>query len=191
MKCIICKTYSLKLICQTCQNNFLQPRFLTRTLPDGFKIYSFYHYHEIQDLTKTKHTHIGASIYAILAQNAFKKFSDEFSFINPVYALAIDDKAKSGYSHTAILTRALKSQYIKPVYSSLRAKNQVTYSAQSLQFRLENPREFVYSFKSDIDVILVDDIVTTTSTINEAKNLLLKHDVNPMFALTIADAKEA
>jgi competence protein ComFC len=191
MKCIICKKYSLKLICQTCQDNFLQPKLLTRTLPDGFKIYSFYHYHDIQDLIKTKHTHVGASVYAILAENAFKKFSNEFIFINPVYALAIDDRVKSGYSHTAILTKALKSKHIKPVFASLRAQNHVTYSAKSLQFRLENPREFVYNFKRDIDAILVDDIVTTTSTINEAKNLLLKHEVNPMFALTIANAKEA
>jgi len=190
MKCIICKQYSLKLICKSCQTNFLEPKLLTRTLPDGFKIYSFYHYSEIEDLLKTKHTHIGASIYAILAHISFKRFSDEFSFINPVYALPIDDHVKNGYSHTAILSKSLKSKNINPVFASLRAQNRITYSGQSLEFRLQNPRGFHYTFKSNIDAILEDDIVTSTTTINEAKNTLLKNDVNPLFALTLADARE-
>jgi competence protein ComFC len=191
MKCIVCRNYSLKIICSLCQENFLQPRFSTRTLPDGFKVYSFYHYSDIEKLLKTKHTHVGSLVYSILADIAFKRFSKEFSFINPVYALAIDDHVKNGYSHTAILTNALKSKNINPIFNSIRSKNSVTYSAKSLEFRLRNSREFVYSFKSDIDAILVDDIVTTTTTINEAKNTLLKSEVNPLFALTLADAKEA
>ncbi len=190
MKCIICKQYSLKLICKRCQINFLQPKLLERTLPDGFKIYSFYHYSEIENLLKTKHTHIGASVYAILADIAFKRFSDAFSFINPVYALPVDDHVKNGYSHTAILAYALKSKNINPIFASLRATNRMTYSGQTLEYRLQNPRVFHYSFKSNIDAILVDDIVTSTSTINEAKNILLKNAVTPLFALTLADARE-
>lgn len=190
MKCILCKQYSLKLICKRCQTNFLEPKLLERTLPDGFKIYSFYHYGEIEDLLKTKHTHIGASIYAILAHIAFKRFSDAFSFINLVYALPIDDHVKNGYSHTAILAHALKSKNINPVFGSLRATNHITYSGQTLEYRLQNSRAFEYAFKSGIDTILVDDIVTSATTINEAKNILLKNDVNPLFALTLADARE-
>lgn len=190
MKCIICKQFSFKLICKNCQKTLLKPSRSTRTLPDGFKIYSFYRYQDIEDLLKTKHTHIGAGIYAILAQNAFGEFSCEFSFLSQIYALPIDDHVKSGYSHTAILANALKSKNIKPVFNKLRAKNHISYSGQSLTFRLQNPRDFEYSFKSEIDVILVDDIVTSTTTINEAKNTLRKSKVNPLFALTLADARE-
>jgi len=190
MKCIICKNYSLKIICSACQNRFLQPSLSTRVLPDGFKIYSFYHYGEIEKLLKSKHTHVGASIYTILANLSFKQFADTFLFEDVVYALCIDDHVKHGYSHTSILTKALKSKNINPVFSSLRATNKITYSAKTLAYRLENPRNFKYSFKSDINAILVDDIVTTTTTINEAKNTLLKSGVNPLFALTLADAKE-
>ncbi len=190
MKCILCKQYSLKLICKSCQNSFLEPKLSERTLADGFKIYSFYHYHEIEDLLTTKHTHIGSAIYTILAQLAFKRFANAFSFINPVYAIAIDDHVKNGYSHTAVLTKALKSKDIVPLFASLRAQNNITYSGRSLEYRLQNPRRFSYSYKSDIDAILVDDIVTSTMTINEAKNTLLKNAVNPLFALTLADARE-
>ncbi len=190
MKCIICKIFSLKLICKSCQKTFLKPSRSTRILPDGFKIYSFYFYKDIEELLKTKHTHIGSSIYAILAKNAFLEFAKEFTFSSQIYAIGIDDHVRSGYSHTAILTDALKSKNIKPVFNKLRAKNSVSYSGESLTFRLENTRDFEYTFKSDIDAILVDDIVTTTTTINEAKNTLRKSKVNPLFALTLADARE-
>ncbi len=191
MKCIICKNYSFKIICFSCQKNFLHPTLSTRVLPDGFKIHSFYRYSDIEHLLKTKHTHVGASIYKILANLSFRQFGDSFSFEEVVYALSIDDHVKHGYSHTAILSQALKSKNINPVFSSLRATNKITYSAKSLSYRLENPRNFKYSFKSDINAILVDDIVTTTTTINEAKNTLLIRGINPLFALTLADAKEA
>jgi len=190
MKCIICQNYSLKHICKNCQNKLLTPHLIKRTLSDGFKIYSFYHYSEIEELLKTKHTYIGASVYAILAKKAFSRFADEFEFPNKVYAIAVDDHVKRGYSHTAILTKALKSRNIQPIYSSLRARNHVTYSAKSLEYRLQNPRNFNYSFKSEIDAILVDDIVTSSTTLNEAKNKLLKCSVEPLFALTLADARK-
>jgi len=190
MKCIICQSYSFKHICKTCQNKFLTPHLITRTLSDGFKIYSFYHYSEIEDIIKTKHTHIGASVYSILAKIAFGRFAKEFSFSQKVYALAIDDHVKRGYSHTAILTKALKSKNIQPVYSSLRARNHVTYSAKSLEYRLQNPRDFIYSYKREIYAIIVDDIVTSSTTLNEAKNKLLKYSVEPLFALTLADARK-
>ena len=44
--------------------------------------------------------------------------------------------------------------------------------------------------KENIDVILIDDIVTTGSTLEEAHDALKKHDVNVLFALVLADAKE-
>ncbi len=190
MKCIVCKQISFKIICKNCQQTFLKPSKTARELPCGFKIYSFYHYDEIADFLKTKHTHIGASVYKILAENAFRKFAQEFKFSSTIYALPIDDHSNSGYSHTAILAKELRAKNIKPKYSKLRAQNKVSYSGKSLEYRLKNPRKFYYNFKSNIDVILIDDIVTSSTTLNEAKNRLLKEDVNPLFALTLADARD-
>lgn len=190
MKCIVCKQISFKIICKNCQQTFLKPSKTARKLPCGFKIYSFYHYAEIADFLKTKHTHIGASVYKILAENTFRKFAQEFKFSSTIYALPIDDQPNSGYSHTAILAKELRAKNIKPKYSKLRAQNRVSYSGKSLEYRLKNPRKFYYNFKSNIDVILVDDIVTSSITLSEAKNRLLKEDVNPLFALTLADARD-
>ena len=70
------------------------------------------------------------------------------------------------------------------------AKNRVNYSGRSLQYRLENPRDFVYTGKSGVDVILVDDIITTGITLQEAQKVLIKKGVNVLFALTLADVEE-
>jgi competence protein ComFC len=85
----------------------------------------------------------------------------------------------------------MKTNYSIPQHSSLQAKNRVNYSGKSLQFRLENPRDFIYRGKSNIDVILVDDIITTGITLQEAQKVLIEHGVNVLFALTLADVEES
>jgi len=42
---------------------------------------------------------------------------------------------------------------------------------------------------SNIEVILVDDIVTTGLTLQEAETILNKNGIVVLFALTLADAK--
>ena len=68
--------------------------------------------------------------------------------------------------------------------------NRVHYSGKSLQYRLEHPREFVYTGKSDIDAILVDDIITTGITLQEAQKVLIENGVNVLFDLTLVNVEE-
>ncbi len=56
---------------------------------------------------------------------------------------------------------------------------------------MENSRDFLYKCKSGIDVILVDDIITTGITLQEAQKVLISHGDNVLFALTLADAEES
>ncbi len=190
MRCLLCLNLSLQLICKKCQNIYCKPNRTTRELPDGFKIYSFYKYKEIKELLKTKHTHVGAGVYEILAKNSFAYFKKEFLFSEEVLAVAIDDFPQSGYSHTAILANALKSKNIKIRFGALRAKNRVNYSGKTLEYRLNNPRDFVYTPGNLKNVILIDDIVTTTTTIFQAKEAVLKTGSIPLFGLTLADARD-
>ena len=139
---------------------------------------------------KTKHRFIGHQIYSILAKNSFAKFGEMFNFNHMIYSLSIDDKVDSGYSHTAILNRALKSKYITPLYSKIKASKSVRYSGKSLEYRLKHPRAFRSDLNGNLELILVDDIVTTTTTILEARITLKNMGHNPLFALCLADAKE-
>jgi competence protein ComFC len=190
MYCILCHRFSYKFICKKCQKAFLTPNQTSRTLSGGFKVYSFYKYKEIEELLKTKHTHIGAEIYKILAENSFRVFKKSFYFEDAIDIVPVDDIPKSGYAHTAILAQQMKTKHLRPYFNALRAQNDVSYSGKSLQYRQNHSRHFKYQQKRFENVILVDDIVTTGTTLSEAKNVVEKSGAKALFALTLADASD-
>jgi len=95
----------------------------------------------------------------------------------------------NGYSHTAILANELRAKNLKPIFHALHATSNVSYSGKELKFRQNNPRNFKILKKITTPVILVDDIVTTGTTILEAKKKLEDDGVKVLFALVLADAK--
>ena len=188
MKCLMCESFSLSHICESCQDTFLKPQIFKRKISKNTEVISFYKYDEIKELLHTKHTDLGFYIYKILAKNSMSKFALEFEFSHLITSIAIDDNTSSGYSHTAILNNSLKSKYIEPMHSKLRAKNTLSYSGKSKEFRSLNPRNFeLKAFKSK-DIILIDDIITTGSTLNQAIQILQHNNKEVLFCLTLADA---
>ena len=187
MRCLICEDLSLKHICQTCQNDYLFPSFYTRHILGKIPVYSFYKYDDIESLLLTKHTDLGYYIYTILAENSFRLFAEKFEYEYILASISIDDTIKSGYSHTAILNKALDCPHVKPYFSKLRAKSKVSYSGKDYQFRLLNPRKFIMKKFKEEDVILVDDIITTGLTLSQAVQVLQKEGKNVVMCLTLAD----
>ena len=186
---MLCENYSLtQHICSTCQETFLQPSLHKRTLSNGIEVFSFYKYKDIKPLLLTKHTNLGFYIYTLLAKLSFKKFTENFIFPETVAAIGVDDRVESGYAHTAILNHALKSKIIQPLYAKLHAQSNLSYSGKSKAFRMANPRDFKLKKFKQTNVILVDDIITTGTTLTEATNLLHQAQKDLLFCLTLADA---
>jgi len=156
-------------------------------------VISFFRYSTLESLLHSKHKPEGYRIYKALAKMTLKPFIEEFveNTDSDVYIVGIDEFVKSGYAHVALLTRAMNSKHAIPQHASLMAQNRVNYSGKSLQYRLEHPREFVYTGKSGVDVILVDDIITTGITLQEAQKVLMENGVNVLFSLTLADVEES
>lgn len=165
----------------------MKPKIIKRELFRDFYVISFYRYSEVENLLKTKHTFIGSFIYKILAKNSLKLFLKEFN--QKAYLVPLDTKIKDNYSHTAVIAHASKTKYHKPIYNALLSQNSVSYSGKSYEYRLKNPRDFVYKGKEGIDVILIDDIVTTGLTLKEAYSIV-KQKADVLFALALADARE-
>lgn len=188
MRCLMCEGLSLLHICSSCQKTFLTPSIYKRKILNNIEVISFYKYSEIKDLLHTKHTDLGYYIYSILAKNSLAKFAAEFDYPEPITSIAVDDYVSEGYSHTAVLNKALKSRCISPQFSKLRAKNRVSYSGKSKEFRVLNPREFEINEFSGKNVILVDDIITTNLTLTQAVQAMQKRDKDVLFCLTLADA---
>ena len=167
------------MICSKCKS-LLKPEFIKKD-----DVISFYKYEDIEFLIKFKYEKFGSFI--------FKELSAPFSLFSKSYpevlnVIPIDDRIEKGYSHTAILAKAMKKD--KKLYSTLHSKSNIKYAGKSLEFRLSNPRDFKYTGSKNIDVVLVDDIVTTKTTINEAKEVLKKYNVNVLFSLVLADLRE-
>lgn len=189
MRCISCQGLSYSIICKTCQEHLLQPSFYKRELEKDFFVYSFYKFDEVKELLNTKYQFYGDKIYTILSHLSFKKFANTFEYPDIVNAIAIDDHTRHQFSHTAILAKSLQSKNIIPKYNTLKAKNIVKYAGKDLKFRQKNRRDFVYIGEQNNQVILIDDLVTTGSTILEAKECLEKNGCEVLFSLTISDAK--
>ena len=187
MRCLSCHKLSLLTFCKRCQTKLLQPTVSKRTF-GSLEVYSFFKYQNIEDLLLTKHTPQGFKLYKALAKLSFKPFIKKFmqEEKQTIYIVGIDENIKSGYAHVALLTHEMKSKNVKVEHAKLMAKNRVNYSGKNLQFRLENPRDFVYSGKKNIEAILVDDIVTTGTTLKEAAQVLKQNGVEVLFALTLA-----
>ncbi len=187
MRCISCGNLSFRVLCRACQLS-IKPSPNRRKLKDDFYVYSFFGYNEISPLLHTKHHSCGAYIYKFLAQKAFIPFLQDLH-VRPLHVVPVDDKPKGAYSHTAILARAVKTKNIRPFYNCLRAKSEITYSGKSLKYRKSNPRNFTCKIPVEENIIFIDDLVTTGTTLLEALHVAKKSNLNPLFALTLADAK--
>ena len=182
----------MKVICKTCQAQIFPPTIRSKKV-GTMDVISFYRYTSIESLLHTKHKPEGYRIYKTLAKMTMQPFIEEFMENNDgdVYIVGVDEHVKSGYAHVSLLTQAMKMQSAIPQHAALMATNRVNYSGKSLQFRLDNPRDFVYTGMEDVHAILVDDIITTGITLQEAQKVLMQHGVNVLFALTLADVEES
>lgn len=189
MRCMMCERFSLSHICSSCQSSLLIPALHKRKILGSIPVYSFYPYNEIEPLLLTKHTDLGYYIYTILAKRSLGAFAREWQYEHTVASVGIDDRSESGYAHTAVLNRALKSNNIVPQYGKLRASQHYKYAGKSVEERLMNPRQFIYTPFSEKEVILVDDIVTTGTTLSEAAEVLHTQGKKVILCLTLSDAE--
>lgn len=190
MRCYSCGKLSFQILCQSCKETLFVPAPQTRRV-GTLDVISFYNYSTLEPLLLTKHKPEGWRIYRELGNMLFKPFMQEFLEHDEgkVYVIGVDESVHSGYSHVAQLTHAMKMPNVKVLHGVLRARNKVNYSGKPLQYRLENPRDFAYTGKTGIDAILVDDIVTTGVTLQEAQQVLKGNGVNVLFGLTLANVK--
>lgn len=187
MRCILCEKLSLKIICTLCQNRFISPKIHIRLIED-IKVYSFYSFDSIQFLLHSKYYAIGSRIHTILAKQAAKCFQDSRPDLlqKDVYSLGIDSPLYSAYSHTAITLHAFRKIFT-PIYGELKAQNPVKYAGKPKDFRRKNPKNFLYQ-SGNINCVVFDDIITTGTSMLEARDVISKGGGNFLYGITLCDS---
>lgn len=190
MRCFSCHRLSIRSVCSDCRERLFVPTITKRDV-GTLEVISFYRYSVIEPLLLHKHRPEGYRIFRDLAKVTLKPFIENFvrEDPKPVAIIGIDETIKNGYSHVAAMTRQMKTRISKPLHAALLSRNSVNYAGKTLQYRLNHPRDFRYRGPEGIDAILIDDIITTGITLQEAQNILKHHHVNVLFALTLADAR--
>lgn len=190
MRCFNCGGFTLIDLCCECVDELSEFSLGVRRLGD-FKVYSFYKYSDIKHLVLSKHRFYGYFALNALARLSFGRFKQFFAPQSPINAVPLDDRVENSlYSHSAILARHLKTRFIKPIYRTLQATSNVKYSGKSVAFRSKNKRHYRLFKHPPHPVILVDDIITTGSSMLEAKGVLEKNGIEILFGLVLADARE-
>jgi competence protein ComFC len=188
LRCLICESWSWTHVCGHCRSEHLSPSLYTRKISGKLPVHSFYRYDDIEPLLLTKHTDLGYHIYKILASVSFGEYTKTFTADEAVAVIGVDDHVRHGYSHTALLVRAMKQPHLKPRYGVLRDRSGHRYSGKDFQYRLTHPRQFDPKTFPEKKVILVDDILTTGLTLTQAAEALEMAGKEVLFCLTLADA---
>ncbi|MGX2982209.1 phosphoribosyltransferase [Helicobacter sp. 23-1045] len=187
MKCLMCEDFSFNVICKNCDSLLkLSPQ--KRFYADGFAVFSFYEYQSIEFLLKSKYHLIGSRIYKFLAKKAWAYFSGTNADFGGVYGIGIDDRVSSFYSHSGVIVKEFAKSFT-PLFGALKAKGDIHYAGKSLKYRQNHKKDFVYSGKRDISAVLIDDIITSGASIDEARECLESNGVRVLFALVLSDAR--
>lgn len=139
---------------------------------------------------QAKYHLIGHKIYEVLSHRAIAYLQDSLKIPLNVYGVGIDDKiSPRGYAHNAIFLKHLKKLQIKPLFHTLLASNEVSYAGRDLKFRQDNPRNFILCRDvRDKEIILIDDIITTGLTLQEAKRSIEEAGGRVLMAFVLSDA---
>ncbi|MCI5969453.1 ComF family protein [Helicobacter sp.] len=188
MRCLLCGKFSLKSVCRDCYLEFIIVAPLVREMGD-FRVISFFEYANIAPLLYAKYSKLGNRIYCLLAQAIVQSLKKRNVSLYGVCGVGVDDKIRHGYAHNAILLRHLKQLGLQPLYQTLHARNPISYAGKDLAFRQRNPRDFMIKREvRDKKIILVDDVITSGLTLQQAKECLETNGAQVLHAFVLADA---
>lgn len=205
-KCIQCGcSISSGILCKTCSKTVQNLPCFAQTFINGYSVFSAFYYEGviktlIQEL-KFRHNKACADYAAWFLYEYIKKIIDEekenYNFENAIIVPVLthkDNKNKRGYDNVLEIAKKLSALTNYRVDSEALKKVKYTQpqykiSARERKKNVEGSFELDENFKTDSLVILLDDIVTTGSTLEYITSLFRKNGIQNLLCLTLAKAK--
>ena len=190
--CFICKKEK-EGICKRCLNNFS----LCINQKNNYT-YSHYSYRDInvQKIIKSiKYYHQRNLIRDITLPiiNNISNFTDKENLLLVPIPMTTIRKYLRGYNQSEEITKIISNELNLPyAFDLLKRKKQIKRQVEvrTLSARLKNQKgcfilinEEKYKNKN---IILIDDVITTGATIEEARNILIKNGFKNIKAITLA-----
>ncbi len=152
--------------------------------PGVLKIIKVFKYNFVSDLSKP----LGSMIVEVLQNQELAGYFKDFTIVPvPLHSKRHNWR---GFNQAELLSNRLAQALQIPLNSGLVArrkstKPQVKLSAAERKKNLENAFLILQS-PANQKILLVDDVITSGSTINELAKLLKKHKVAEVWAITVA-----
>lgn len=202
--CFVYLSFDVKNLCLICDkptfNNLTHPRCKRKYAIEGCfsaltynkttqkLIYNFKYKPFLKDLT----TVLTDLFYESIIQN--ENFNQELKkgeWIFVPIPLSSTKLKKRGYNQSEILAKTLSKRFKIPVQNILKRERNTTSQVglSNMDRKLNVKNAFILNTKyliQNTNVFLVDDVVTTGSTLKEAANVLKRNGVKKVIGLTLA-----
>lgn len=194
ISCLICGTYGSD-ICVSCSSSFSWPKHQKKKW-----ITSFWNYRDpnaervlrhIKSLPNERLAHYCAKLFS---ERILNRPRNPDSWVIIPIPIAPTRFRKRGFNQSELIARAMSQQFAIPLLTSVLVKKRHTKKQGTAPSREERTQNILDSFSvhnhhliQGKNIIIVDDIVTTGSTLNEARHVLIKAGVRRVIAWTLAN----
>lgn len=162
------------VLCDRCRLKF-KPSLKMKEV-DGFKVYYLYEYNEdiMSVLVELKGHGNMAAAKALIPNKIRRKLRRMFKNKIFVYMPSTDeDDEERGFKHLEVLYNHISNKYYSPFRKDFKRKQALcTYQERKEVFKYIHLKEEYKFLCGDDEIVLVDDVMTSGSTLLAGRNLL-------------------
>ena len=200
VKCLYCGKNG-KYICDECYKRFENSKYIFKKIDDKYFDYMICDSFYIGSKKRLIHNfkfHEKSYLYKYFIELVLKKekiceFLKKFDFITYI-PMSYKRKLKRGYNQSELLAkelgRKLEIKVIKTLEKSKNTKVQSTLKEEEREDNVKNAFSFLENIEiRNKNIVLVDDILTTGSTVNSASRILKQNGANKICVFTISKTR--
>ena len=194
VSCLLCGKYGTD-ICISCSTTFTWPKYQKKKWITSFWNYRDPHaeliLRHIKSMPNERIAHYCAQLFS---ERILNRPGDPDSWIIIPIPIASTRFRQRGFNQSELIARALSQQFTIPLITSVLIKAHHTKKQGTARSREERASNIVGSFSvrnhhliTGKNIILIDDIVTTGSTLIEARHTLIQAGAHRVIAWTLAN----